>query len=526
MKKFLSKIDKNEKAAFMTTFSVGLLVHLFIYTNIIPNFDGISRVYDEQQMTVSGRWFLHYASFPHYFTQMPAVIGIISMFFLALTTVLILKILQIKSITASVLSAAIIVTFPAIAYTNTYTFTASAYSIAIFMAALSVWIFRKWKWGILPGGILLALAMGTYQVYAALAIALCLLCLFKELIFADKKVKDTIINGIRSAFFLLWGAIFYYITLQIFLKVKDVELLSYLGMDAVENGYPLSLLAHTLINTYLQVGKFFFFIEKSAHISQKIYVVMNWIIFFLGSTTFIIYIVKQKLWKQPVKAALGILILLFIPIAVNFGQIMSPYSEPALTMKFAYVCIYFLLLILAEECEKEVTQKSVEIMTSGIAILVLFSCIHYWKYDNVMYTMLAQTHRSSQTYASNLLERIENCKDYEHGMDVVIVGGFPKDFYYTNIDIYDMIAHNETLSNSVLPLNKHIYYYLNDWLNVPIEEPSEETFLQVSKSQDFKDMPLYPSDGSVKVIDGKVVVKIQKKYTPKEQYEIDYEKRK
>ena len=36
-------------------------------------------------------------------------------------------------------------------------------------------------------------------------------------------------------------------------------------------------------------------------------------------------------------------------------------------------------------------------------------------------------------------------------------------------------------------------------------------------------MPLYPADGSVAVLDGRVVVKIQEEYTPKSEFEIAYE---
>ncbi len=48
--------------AFFSCLTTGLLVHLYAFTNTIPNSDGLSRVYDTQQMTISGRWFLHYVS--------------------------------------------------------------------------------------------------------------------------------------------------------------------------------------------------------------------------------------------------------------------------------------------------------------------------------------------------------------------------------------------------------------------------------------------------------------------------------
>ena len=61
-------------AAFVCCFLAGYIVHLFAFTNILPNADGISRVSDPQQMTISGRWFLHYATAWNGFLQAPTIL--------------------------------------------------------------------------------------------------------------------------------------------------------------------------------------------------------------------------------------------------------------------------------------------------------------------------------------------------------------------------------------------------------------------------------------------------------------------
>jgi hypothetical protein len=47
----------------------------------------------------------------------------------------------------------------------------------------------------------------------------------------------------------------------------------------------------------------------------------------------------------------------------------------------------------------------------------------------------------------------------------------------------------------------------------------------MAASDEFKAMPRYPDDGCAKVVDGKLVVKLQETYTPKKDYEIQYENR-
>ena len=49
--------------------------------------------------------------------------------------------------------------------------------------------------------------------------------------------------------------------------------------------------------------------------------------------------------------------------------------------------------------------------------------------------------------------------------------------------------------------------------------------IAVSDSKAFQAMPLYPADGSVQVVDGRVVVRVQEQYTPKSDFELAYENR-
>jgi hypothetical protein len=110
-------------------------------------------------------------------------------------------------------------------------------------------------------------------------------------------------------------------------------------------------------------------------------------------------------------------------------------------------------------------------------------------------------------------------------MEVVVIGGFPRSVYYNDIEAFDLVQDYSNYSTSVIPRNKHVYYYLNDWLNVRWTEPAEDLMIEISDSAEFQAMPLYPSDGSIKIINGRVVVKLAARYTPKQPYEIQYENR-
>ena len=135
------RIPATAWAAFLSCFLSGYLIHLFAFTNLIPNSDGLSRVFDPQQMTVSGRWFLHYASALNSFTQMPALIGFLSIVFLSLAAAAAVLALGLHSRTLSALAGVLMAAFPCLGYTFLYMFTASAYCLAILLAVLVI----SWK---------------------------------------------------------------------------------------------------------------------------------------------------------------------------------------------------------------------------------------------------------------------------------------------------------------------------------------------------------------------------------------------
>ena len=219
-------IDPAAKAAFFSCFLVGYLAHLFAFANLIPNADGLSRMYDPQQMTVSGRWFLHYASALNDFTQMPAAIGLVTMVLLGLAAALTVDILKIRGRVAAGLWGAIMAAFPCLGYTFLYMFTASAYALAILLAAGSVWLARRGDRWSLAGPVLLALAMGIYQAYVTVAIGLALLAVLRETMEPSATFPKTLRLGLRFVALLAVGAVLYYAVLMVFLKVKGLELLS------------------------------------------------------------------------------------------------------------------------------------------------------------------------------------------------------------------------------------------------------------------------------------------------------------
>lgn len=514
------RIAPAPKTAFFSTVLVGYLVHLYAFTNLIPNSDGLSRVFDLQQMTVSGRWFLHYASALNSFTQMPAVIGLLSLVFLGLAAALVVHLLKLRSAVLAGLTGALMAAFPCMGYTFLYMFTASAYCLAILLAVLSVWLSLRNKLGWLLAVVALALSMGTYQAYVTVAISLSLLVVLREVLNPTATFRSTLNLGLRLMAYLAAGAVLYYAILQVFLQVKDLELLSYLGMDAANSGYPIGQLPYLLFDCYKQVAAFFLipgaadgFLSRGMFAGNCLAIVLGLALFFCHLRS-----VNDGLWRP-----LGALAMVpLFPLGMNFMQILTPASVPTPLMKYSFLCAYLLVILLFDRGEYEAKllgRYSVGLLCTAILLLSFFNT------NNLLYTASAQAHRATESYATRLMARIESCPGYEPGMEIAIVGAIPDEQIHSSVESYAQVDHYSVPLHTVSPLNKHIYYYLNNWLSVPVNELPEETMLAISNSPEFREMPLYPALGSVHVLDGRVVVRMRDTYDPKSDYEIAYENR-
>ncbi len=201
-------------------------------------------------------------------------------------------------------------------------------------------------------------------------------------------------------------------------------------------------------------------------------------------------------------------------------------SAPTPLMKYAYVLVILAVLQLLQLAEPiplpRLGQRALPAVTAVWAALFLLFCLNT---NNLLYTASDQAHRATESYATRLLARIESCEGYEPGMEIAVVGAVPSSQLQSQTESFRQVRHYSVPTGTVLTLNKHIYYYFSQWLNTPVKELDEAVMQSISDSSEFQAMPLYPAPGSVQVMNGRVVVRMAEKYTPKAPYEVAYENR-
>ena len=271
----------------------------------------------------------------------------------------------------------------------------------------------------------------------------------------------------------------------------------------------------------------FFFLPGSANgFATLPFALLNLLALGMGLGAVWAVFAGRGLLREKWRVLGGLALLALLPLGMNFMQVLSPWSAPTPLMKYAFVSVYLLVLLALDRADilPESSAGRRLLLPAGAAwcALLLLFCLNT---NNLLYTASDQAHRATESYATRLLARIESCPGYEPGMEIAIVGAVPAEQLQSQVDSFRQVDHYSVPSGTVLTLNKHIYYYLDLWLNTPVEELDEETMLAISDDPEFQAMPLYPAQGSVQVLDGRVVVRMAEEYTPKTDYEIAYENR-
>ena len=442
----------------------------------------------------------------------------------ALSAALTVSLLRIKSPALAGMSGVLMAAFPPVAFTFLFLFTASAYSFGIFLAVAAVWLTARDRRLVLPAVFLLACSIGTYQAYLAVAVSLSLICVILFALDEKREIKQIVCYGLRHVVFLLFGLALYYFVLRVFLWAKDLALLSYKGINETGELSMLKQAFAQVIPAYTGFFSFFFRPADAASYTTGFSVCVNVLFAVLGAAAMIRLVLRERLIKRPGKLALLLVLCALLPLALNLIVLMD---KPRDHMRYSLVFTYVLTLALVDRAVQPGSDAATArpwlrlLPCAAVCLSLLIGGFSFYV-DNLAYTASATAHRATESFATRLVERVESTPGYRNGMEVVVIGSFPQSVYGSGVEAFDRV---NAPRDSLLTLNKHIYYYLNDWLNVPWEEPSQERLREVSETELFKSMPLYPDDGCI-VIDGDcVIVKLADHFTPKRDYEIQYENR-
>lgn len=543
------KITPQAKLAFVAAFVMGLLIHMPIMLQDIPNHDGLDSVYFDQNMITSGRWFLTIACGISSYYTLPWLIGLLAMGYLGLTAMVLTEFLELRQSWAIVLVSGLLVSFPSLASTFAYVFTMDGYMMAVLLAVLAVLLTKKYKWGFVPGGVCLAFSMGIYQAYLSVAV---LLCIYGILMTAMEqgRVKEKLLRSLKYLYMGLIGVGGYYIILQILLKIQGKELADYQGINEMGT-VGGSTLADTLKQMYSDF--FAFTLNGNVLVNNGYSLMAALLLAVLAVIVLVLLAVKEKWFKNPWFYVLLVLLAVGLPIATNMILFISPQVTYHALMRYQWVLYPILLVAFMENgCRKlagegttaaetgvEAQVKPQSVAETGVEavaksqpaveatgdkayagrlsfaqwLTLLAAGVLVWNFavtDNIAYGNLQKKYEKTYSYCVRLLDRIEQTPGYYQGIPIAMIG-VVGDEAYPVTDVTGEVTSNliGTGGDYLLYTGQNyklfIEHYLGASLNILPAEAMEEMYY----SDVYVQMNSFPAQDSIQIIDGVMYIKTE-----------------
>ena len=484
-------------------FVIGIAIHLFLLSNPLFNYDNIAIINGYGTGITSGRWALTFLGDfwgkiwggwnLNYFNN------VVFLFLMSIVSILILEIFEIKTHVLKLVWGGIFLSFPAMGSTLLFSYTTIYYGISILLSVIGVYFLTKDKC-VFIAPFCFAVSLGIYQTYFSISITLLLIYVIFD-IFNDD-LKKTIFKAFKFLIATIMGLILYFAFLGIFLEIYNTSLSNYRGIDTMGQ-YTVTSFVGLIIKAY-QV--FFELPIRDYHCINASGIIRFCILIVeIFTVLFLMYEGIKK--KKNAGFMLLILCIMLFPVAVNSIIVMSKDSVNNM-MLMATVLIFLFPVIIIDRLDiYTVKLKQAQWIKHIVLVLLVVVTVRYAYIDNLNYNNLYFINKQLDSYVVDLINRIRSSDGYKEGMKVAFVGNKFIDSTFVNMWSDIPYKFDEYYYNLINVYSRDDF--IRRYTGFSWEEVDEEMLKSLIGKKEVKNMQCYPDDGSIKVIDDIVVVKLE-----------------
>ncbi|MBR4314993.1 MAG: glucosyltransferase domain-containing protein [Lachnospiraceae bacterium] len=496
----LYKINKRDVYIFLFTIVIGLFAHGFIVFNKISFLDDLSSLYgfSAKHLFSLGRFTIAllkiindklFNSF-----SSPIINGIISLIFIAFSNILIARIFDIKKNTNLILLSSVMILSTGYICLQAYSYTAVYYSFAIFLSILSTYLFLNYRFKnkihkIFIIALLQMLVISIYQSYFLFGILIFIIYQICDLLNDKFELKITF-EYFRSVL----------LSLLLYFSVNKLVIFSF---SFLNQAIP-TIDSAIAISNYQGISQF---------LNLKFWSVLSFNALFLKlfipdtilfGNNYYIYILIYLLAKGylSIKSFVLVVIYTFLLVAIsNALYILNGVGTSLYALPMFPKCLLFLYpVILLEKYSLKINLP--------ICVLLFYYLTYNTVLANNIYLNKYLTLENEKRWCNTLVTRIQSTPGYSDEYDIYIYGEkigpniIKHDNHYVdNRRFFKSISPYDTSSINQYNFESFLEYYsgFKAW-TFHINDKSFNTDIVI-------DMPCYPNDGSIRVIDKRIIVK-------------------
>ncbi len=512
------KLSGAVKTAFYAAFILGLAAHLYQFTNKLYNYDELANTPGGIGLsTEQGRWLLNWMGrfmrsvFGGSYS-LPFFNGIFALLFLSISAGMVVSVFKVKSRLTAGLIGGLMTVFPAVVSMYFFMFLALYYAIGIFFSVYAAYLVVKYPKSIvgnIAAVIMIMCSLGVYQAYFPDTVCILLMVVILKAAFGNmkdkKEWKEFFLTIVRFLAVMAAGIVVYFLANKAVLAVTHIQLTSYQGGDTMGK-ITFAQLMDAVRHCYTSFFDLGFSDVMGINYNSTVMrlVKLVWVLFAAGIGAYLI--LKKKEYINKVIVLCGMLVF---PLAMFLIYVMAPNSYCYTLMAYPVVFFFIFFLLWMDACfmnlRLNVQVKSIAGWISALlttAIVIIF----IW-YANGNYMALEYTKYHDFAYVQTMITQIKSVEDYSQDKPVIVVGTQISDG--TN-GMGSLIGDTFIVggkADSNLGYNS-LLYLMSDYLGYSPYYGTYEEIQNWMKREVVKEMPSYPAEGSIQVIDDTIIVKL------------------
>lgn len=509
------RLSTQQIYCFFAVLIAGLVAHGYVLFNRISYHDNSACLFNLGGTYESGRWMLGFI----YDLQMkttklfsvPVFNGGLSIIFIAVAAMLLIKMFDVQSRFLSVAIGAMMVVYPVVTSIFSFMFTAWEYHLALLLAVLAAKVLTE---NLSVKGFLLALlfatmSLGLYQAFLAVTVVLFLVKLYMGVLDGSMDTPLTYIKtGVIYLANLLASLVMWAVLRKVTMAVKGITAVEYKGMD---EGYSLAKFPSVLVGA---IKAFFGF--GQAGINAVLYQRAFTAIIVIITIIQIIMLLAYARTEMSIRIV-SLIGLVLIPLGMNMVYILSTSSEYKVDSLMVYgnIFVYLLPLLLIERLQEfggyGFGSKFLNVITWVQLVCLTVMTFGYVYMDNAAYMKAEIAEEQASAYYNQLITAIKTCDGFSEDMDIVFVG-------WDKLDDATFVTVDNTEQLDAVKLEKYPRYtdivtyagsifFIREHLGFGNDKVIEDDGT-VAAEAEVSAMPTYPNEGSIAVVDNRVIVKL------------------
>lgn len=503
-----SSVRHADRLVILWTAVFSLLAHGYRYLSLGFSGDSmlLAQVGEEAYQSSLGRFLQPvYWQIRGYITA-PFLIGLFATAFLALSAMLVIRLMRISRSIHIALVCGILNANETMAVSNaTYLPWTDVYALALLLSLLGVYCFMRMRFGLLISPVLYCLSLGLYQSYLPTAAAMLILLFLLETLDGESPAKVWR-RGLLSCVSLVLGLLLYALALKIVLAAIGTQASQdYNGVGRVGH-MALKEIPALLWGTFIDPLRLLFGLSDTPVMTWHITTIpslLNIALFALAAVPF-----AAKARKLGAASLLTCAFLfLVLPLGINFIQFISHGISSGLTI-YAYNFLYLLPVALLAGTQS--IRLPMRLVRAGIcALLCTFFALNI-RTSNSMALKRDLEFSATTAAMSRLLDQAERTQGYLPGeTPVVLIGMLPSSSISMERGGFEQLARAQgmryTYGASYETAN---YWYLQMALGEPVNLVSHPDRVRLSEHPQAQALPAFPQAGCCAMIDGHLYIRI------------------